>query len=50
MTAFKNPDNSVVVILLNRNNYNIEYNLCFQNQYFHDNLDSKAIVTFITKE
>ncbi|MBR3255425.1 MAG: glycoside hydrolase family 30 protein [Clostridia bacterium] len=50
MTAFKNPDNSVVVILLNRNNYNIEYNLCFQNQYFHDNLDSKAIVTFIIKE
>lgn len=50
MTAFKNPDNSVVVILLNKNNYNIEYNLCFQNQYFHDNLDSKAIVTFIIKE
>ena len=49
MTAFKNPDNSIVVVLLNRNTYNIEYNLCFNNQTFHDNLDSNAIVTFIIK-
>ncbi len=47
MTAFKNPDNSIVVVLLNQNTYNIEYNLCFNNQTFHDNLDSNAIVTFI---
>ena len=49
MTAFKNQDDSIVVVLLNKNNYNIEYNLCFNGQYFHDNLDSKAIVTFIIK-
>ncbi len=45
--AFKNPDNSVIINLLNTNNYNIEYNLCYNNCVFHDNLDSHAIVTFI---
>lgn len=47
MTSFKNPDNSIVVVLLNRNSYNIEYNLCINNKTFHDNLDSNAIVTFV---
>jgi len=45
--AFQNPDNSVIIVLLNRNDYNIEYNLCFRNQFVHDNMDSHAIVTFI---
>ena len=49
ITAFKNIDGSIIVELLNKNNYNIEYNLCFNNTYFHDNLDSNAIVTFIIK-
>ena len=49
ITAFKNTDGSIIVVLLNKNNYNIEYNLCFNNTYFHDNLDSNAIVTFIIK-
>ncbi|MBR0350620.1 MAG: glucosylceramidase [Clostridia bacterium] len=47
ITAFKNIDGSIIVVLLNKNNYNIEYNLCFEGQYFHDNLDSNAIVTFL---
>ena len=47
MTAFRNPDNSIVVVLLNKNSYNIEYNLCIEDQYFHDNLDANAIVTFV---
>lgn len=47
ITAFRNPDNSIIVVLLNRNFYNIEYNFCINNQIFHDNLDSNAIVTFI---
>ena len=50
ITAFKNEDNSIVVILLNKNSFNIEYNLCIGGKYFHDNLDSNAIVTFIIKE
>lgn len=47
ITAFKNVDESIVVVLLNKNSYNIEYNLCINNETFHDNLDSNAIVTFI---
>ena len=46
VTAFKNPDNSVIIILLNKNDYNVEYNLKIGEEIFHDNLDSHAIVTF----
>ena len=46
ITAFKNPDNSVIIVLLNRNNFSIEYNLKINEQIFHDNLDKHAIVTF----
>ena len=50
ITSFKNPNNSVIIILLNKNNFNIEYNLCYKNYSFHDNLDSHAIVTFVINE
>lgn len=46
VTAFKNPDNSVIIVLLNRNNFNIEYNLKINEKVFHDNLDTHSIVTF----
>lgn len=46
VTAFKNPNNSVIIVLLNRNNFNIEYNLKINEKIFHDNLDAHAIVTF----
>lgn len=49
VTAFKNLDNSVVVVLLNRTDKPIQYNLCISNQLLHDNLDSHAIVTFVIK-
>ncbi len=50
MTAFKNPDKSVIIILLNKTNSSIEYNLCYNNHVLHDNLDSHAIVTFVIKD
>lgn len=50
VTAFQNLDNSVMIVLLNKNNFNIEYNLCYKDYYFHDNLDSHAIVTFVINE
>ncbi len=49
VTAFKNPDKSVIIVLLNRNNFNVEYNLKINEQIFHDNLDSHAIVTFLIR-
>lgn len=47
VTAFKNPDKSVIIILLNKTDRNIEYNLCYNQFTLHDNLDSHAIVTFV---
>ena len=47
VTCFKNKDGSLAIILLNRNDSNYEYNLCIDNYYIHDNLDSHAIVTLI---
>ena len=49
VTAFKNPDESVVVVLLNRNEKNEEFNLHFNGEIFHDNLDGHAILTFVIK-
>ena len=47
VSAFKNPDKSVIIVLLNQTDKNVEYNLCYQQFVFHDNLDSHAIVTFV---
>lgn len=47
VTAFKNTDNSIAIVLLNKNNHNVEFNLCYNNHFLHDNLDSHAIVTFV---
>ena len=47
MTAFRNKDYSIVVILLNQNDFNKEFTLNLNGQTYHDNLDSHAIVTFV---
>ena len=49
VTSFKNPDNSIVIVLLNRNNFNKQYNIVLNNAVIHDNLDSHAIVTYLIK-
>lgn len=46
-TAFQNKDKSIVVVLFNKNDFNIEFNLCYKKHILHDNLDSHAIVTLI---
>ena len=45
--TFKNLDNSVIIVLLNRNDFNMQYILNINNQVYKDNLDSHCIVTFI---
>lgn len=49
VVAFKNPDSSISIILLNRNNFNKEYNLVYKDLVIHDNLDSHAIVSYLIK-
>lgn len=50
VAAFQNPDKSVIIILLNKTDKNIEYNLAYRQFVLHDNLDSHAIVTFIISD
>ena len=47
VTSFSNPDNSIAIVLLNKNDHNKEYNLCINGTTIHDNLDSHAIVSYI---
>lgn len=47
--AYKNLDNSIGIVLLNRDNNNHVYNLCIENKVIHDNLDSHAIVSYLIK-
>lgn len=49
VTAFKNPDNSIAIVLMNRNNFNKEYTICLNDVTFHDNLNSHAIVSYVIK-
>lgn len=49
VTAFKNTDNSLAIVLLNQNDFNKEYNLCINDIVIHDNLDSHAIVSYLIK-
>lgn len=49
VTSFINTDNSIIIVLLNRNNFNKEYNICLNNTLIHDNLDAHAIVTYQIK-
>lgn len=49
VTAFKNTDNSIAVILLNRNNFNQEFSININGKILHDNLDSHAILTYMIK-
>ncbi len=50
LTAFKNPDNSIIVVLLNRNDYNINYNLKINNNILHDTINKHGIITYEIKE
>lgn len=49
MVAFKNLDETIGIVLLNRNDKNFEYNLCLDDICIHDNLDSHAIVSYMIK-
>ena len=50
VTSFENEDGTIGIVLLNRNENNYEYNLCIDDIYIHDNLDSHAIVSYIIEQ
>ncbi len=49
VTSFRNPDGSITIVLMNRNNFNKEYTICLNDISIHDNLDSHAIVSYVIK-
>lgn len=47
VTAFQISSNRVMIVLFNKTDQETEYNLCFQNNVIHDNLDRHCLVTFL---
>ena len=50
MTAFKNPDNSIAVVMVNRANYNINFHFVMKNKMFKDTLESQSAISYIITE
>lgn len=47
ITAFKNPDNSIVIVVLNRKWFNINYNICIYDKIIKDQIEPNSILTYI---
>lgn len=47
LTAFKNPDNSIIVVIMNKFDWNIDYNLWINDKLVHDTAESHSIATLI---
>ena len=46
LTAFKNIDNSVIIVLLNKTNKSVSYNLKINDKIFNDNISKHSIITY----
>lgn len=49
MTAFKNPDGSIAVVMLNREHYDISFRICIGDKTFKDTLFHKSMISYIIK-
>lgn len=47
LTAFKNPDDSIAIVILNKNDFNVEYNLCIEGKLINDTIEDHSIVTLL---
>lgn len=45
--AFINPDNSIVIILLNKFGFDKKFNICINGITFSDNLEAHSIITYV---
>ena len=46
ITAFKNPDNTITIVVLNKLWYSIEYNICINDSLINDTVDANSIITY----
>ena len=49
VTSFKNPDESIAVVILNRGKHGKHINLCLDQKIYKDHIDGHSIVTFVIK-
>ena len=47
LTAFKNPDDTVSVVIMNKFDWNIDYNLCVEGNLIHDTIEGHSIVSLV---
>ena len=47
ITAFKNPDGSIAVCMLNKENYDINFNICMNNITFKDTLSRQSMISYL---
>ena len=47
VTSFKNPDESIAVVILNRGKHGKHINLCLDQKIYKDHIDGHSIVTFV---
>ena len=45
MTAFINPDNSIIVVILNKSKSQKHFNLCVNKKIYSDNINGHSIQT-----
>ena len=49
ITALKNNDNSIAIVILNKNSFNIDYNLCIESNMFKDTVEKQSIISYLIK-
>ena len=47
ITSFKNPDNSIAVVMFNGSGNDIEYKLCMGNMMFKDTIEKESMISYV---
>lgn len=50
LTAFKNPDDSIAVVMCNRKDYDIDFTLCIEDSMFKDKLEAQSMISYVLKK
>lgn len=49
LTSFKNPDNSIAVVVLNKKEFDVNYNVSVYGRLIKDRIEGNSIITIIIK-
>ena len=50
VTSFKNLDGSVVIVILNKKWFKIDYNICVNNRLIKDSIPENSIITYVVNK